>query len=179
MDSPSLDEFTSLYSVISAFHSGYQNHRMLFEMANTDKAGAPIKSTASYLALKPGAIEKVFIDCAMDWKQILVLDGIDMLLNGFRIRSHDLHGQLPEITMKNSGDIFRDKNALGDEVCKLIAIVRLRDEMVRFQLGRKLLAPTSVDGKAIAGLQAKPLIWLGESADFLAAYHDLRRQVVG
>jgi hypothetical protein len=86
---------------------------------------------------------------------------------------------LPKIVMKNSGDAFRDKDILGDEVCKLIAIVRLRDEMVRFLPGCKLLPPTRMDGKAIAGLQAKPLTWLGEGADFLAAYHDLRRQVVG
>jgi hypothetical protein len=131
------------------------------------------------LLLKSKQIEKVFTDCAIDWKQILVLDGIDIQPNGFRIRSHDLYGQLPEITMKNSGDIFRDKNILGDEVCKLIAIVRLRDGMVRFLPGCKLLVPTSVDGKAIVGLQAKPLTWLGEGADFLAAYNDLRRQVVG
>jgi hypothetical protein len=35
------------------------------------------------------------------------------------------------------------------------------------------------DYKAIVGLQAKLLSWLGEGEDFLAAYHDLHRQVLG
>jgi hypothetical protein len=148
-------------------------------MKNAINPGCPNEIRTNCLALRAASIEKVFTDCAMDWKQILVLDGIDILPNGFRIRSHDLHGPLPEIAMKNGGDIFRDKNALGDEVCKLIAIVRLRDEMVRFLPGCEFLPPTSADGKAIVGLQAKPLTWLGEGDDFLAAYHDLRRQVVG
>jgi len=64
----------------------------------------------------------------MDLRQILVIDGIDILPDGFRIRCHDLHGQLPETVMKNGADTFQDKDLLGNEVCKLIAMVKLRDE---------------------------------------------------
>jgi hypothetical protein len=137
------------------------------------------EAKTSYLALPPGSIEKVFTDCVMDLKQIIVLDGIDILSDGFRVRSHDLHSQLPEIAMKNSGDTFQDKDRLGNEVCKLIAIVKLRDEMVRFLPGCRLLPPTSIDGNAIVGLQAKPKTWIAEAGDFLAAYHELHRQIVG
>jgi len=31
------------------------------------------------------------------------MDRIDILLNGFRIRFSDLHGQLPEMAIENSG----------------------------------------------------------------------------
>jgi hypothetical protein len=133
----------------------------------------------SYMALRPHTIEKVFTDCVIDLKEIIVLDGIDVLRDGFRIRCHDLHGQLPDITMQNSGDVFKDKDRLGNEVCKIIAIVKQRDEMVRFLPGGKLLPPTSMDGKAIVGLQAKPMTWIAEGEDFLAAYNELHRQVVG
>jgi hypothetical protein len=140
----------------------------------------PDRSTiVNYSALRPATIEKVFPDCVMDLKQIIVLDSIDILPDGFRIRCHDLHGQLPEIVMENSGDTFQDKDRLGNEVCKLIAIVKLRDEMVRFLPGCKLLPPTSVDGNAIVGLQAKPKTWIVEGEDYLAAYHGLHRQVEG
>ena len=81
--------------------------------------------------------------------------------------------------MKNSGDTFQDKNRLGNETCQLIAIIKLREEMVLFLPGCMLLSPTSIDGNAIAGLQAKPKTWLPEAGDFLAAYHDLHRQIVG
>ena len=138
-----------------------------------------IQMRSSCRALRASAIEKVFTDCAMDLKQILVLDGIDILPDGFRIRCHDLHGQLPEIVMKNSSDTFQDKDRLGSESCKLIAIVKLRGEMFRCFLGCKLLPPTSMDGKTIAGLQAKPKTWIAEREDFLAAYHKFHGQVVG
>jgi hypothetical protein len=111
-------------------------------MAKIENSDRPIEIRPNNMALRPGAIEKVFTDCVMDLKQILVIDGIDILADGFRVRSHDLHGQLPEIVMKNSGDTFRDKDRLGNEVCKLIAIVKLRDGMVRFLPGCKLLPPT-------------------------------------
>jgi hypothetical protein len=115
----------------------------------------------------------------VDLAQIIVLGGIDILFDGFRIRCYDLHGQLPEISMENSGDAFLDKDPLGNEVCNLIAMVKLRDEMIRFLPGARMLLPMRVDGTVIVGLQAKPRTWLGEGENFLAAYHDLHRQVIG
>jgi hypothetical protein len=129
--------------------------------------------------LKPRQIERVFTDCAMDLKRILVLDGIDMLPDGFRIRGHDLYGPLPELRFKSSGDTFQDKDRLGNEVCKLTAMVKMRDEMIRFLPGAKFLPPTLFNGKAIVGLQAKPRTWIAEGEAFLEAYHALHAQIVG
>jgi hypothetical protein len=118
-------------------------------------------------------------DRLRDIGMVIVLDGIDILPDGFQVRSHDLHGQLPEIVIGNSGDTFRDKDRLAIEACKLIAIVKLRDEMVRFLPGCMFLKPTHMDGKAVVGLQAMPLTRIVEGEDFLAAYHELHRRVVG
>jgi hypothetical protein len=148
-------------------------------MKNADNSDESIAIAPANLALRPCTIEKVFTDCVMDLKQIIVLDGIDIRHDGFRIRSHDLHGQLPETSMENSGDTLKDKDRLSNESCKIIAMAKLRDEMVRFLPGCRLLPPTSMDGKAIVGLQAKPKTWLGEGKDYLEAYRDLHRQVVG
>lgn len=136
---------------------------------------------ATYLALRPETIEKTFTDAVMDLQEVIVLDGIDILPDnsGFRIRSHDHHGPLPEIVVKDSGDTFQDKDRLGNQVCRLVAIVRLRDQITRFLPGCKLLPPTSIGDKAIAGLKAGPRTWLAEREDFLQAYHDLHGQVVG
>jgi hypothetical protein len=151
----------------------------MHKMNKSDSSDQSIAFAPAYLALRPSTIEKVFTDCVIDLREILVLDGIDILPDGFRIRCHDLHGQLPMISMINSGDPFRDKDRLGNEVCKLIAIVILRNEMIRCLLGSEFMLPTTLDGKAVVGLQAEPLIWLTEGETFLSAYHDLRRQVVG
>ncbi len=92
------------------------------------------------------------MQAAIDLKSVIVLDGIDILPDnsGFQVRCHDLQGLLPEIVLLNSGDTFVDKDRLGNRVCWLVAIVKLRDEIVRFLPGCKLLPPTSIDGKAIA-----------------------------
>jgi len=129
--------------------------------------------------LPVSVIEKTFVQKVFDLKRIVVLDDVDIDGTGFSIRCHDLHGPLPEIAIENSGDRFRDKDRLGNEVCKMIAIVRLRDEMVRFLPGSTLLPPTSMDGKAIVGLQAKPRTWIAEGESYLAAYHELHGQIVG
>jgi hypothetical protein len=148
-------------------------------MADNNNAEGLARINTISPPLRPGTIKRIFTDCVMDLKQILVLDGIEILADGFRIRCHDLHGQLPEISIKNSGDTFQDKDRLGNEVCKLTAIVRMRDEMIRFLPGARLLPPTHLDGKAIVGLQARPKTWIVEGNDFLAAYHELHSQTVG
>jgi len=81
--------------------------------------------------------------------------------------------------MQNSGDTFQDKDQLGREACKLIAIVRLRDQMVRWLAGGTFLPPTTVDGRATVGFKAGRRTWLSEGEDFLAAYHSLHKQLVG
>lgn len=131
--------------------------------------------------LHPVTIERTFNDCIMDLKEVVVLDGIDILPDnsGFRVRCHDLHGQLPEMVVKDSGDMFVDKDRLGNETCKLVAIVRLRDEMVRWLRGGKFLPPTMMDNLTIVGFMVGPSTWFGAGGNFLAAYHELHKQVVG
>ena len=117
--------------------------RMSCHMKNRKDSDLPPRIKARHLALHPATIEKTFTDAVMDLKEVIVLDGIDILpdKSGFRVRCHDLHGLLPEIVVKDSGDTFQDKDRLGNQACKLIAIVRLRDEMARFLPGCKLLRP--------------------------------------
>ncbi len=136
---------------------------------------------ATQLALQPETIEKAFTDVVMDLKEVIVLDGVDILpdQSGFCVRCHDLHGPLPQIVVEDSGDTFLDKDWLGREACKLVAIVQLRDQMTRWMRGGKFLRPTKVGEQATVGFKVGPRTWLAEGKDFLAAYHELHRQVVG
>jgi len=131
------------------------------------------------LVLHPATIEKVFTDCV--WiKEVVVLDGTDILPDesGFRIRCHDLHGPLPEIVAKDSGDTFQDKDRLSKEACKLIAIVGLREGMIRCMAGGRFLPPTIMDGRAIVGMMKGRKTWMAEGKDFSAAYHELHEKVL-
>jgi len=64
---------------------------MLSAMDNRTDFDESERTEPCRLALHPVTIEKVFTDCVMDLKRILVLDGIDILPDGFRIGCHDLH----------------------------------------------------------------------------------------
>ena len=146
-------------------------------MKNRKDPSFPLRNKPSYVALHPGSIEKVFNDAVIDLKEVIVLDGIDILPDdsGFRVRSHDLH----EIVIYDSGNTIQDKENLGREACKLIAVVGLRKEMRRLVRGGKFLLLTKLGNRATVGFKVGRWSWLAEGEDFLTAYHKLHRQVVG
>jgi hypothetical protein len=154
---------------------------MSYPMKNRNNPDLPPRLKTSYLTLRPKTIEKVFADCVMDLKEVIVLDSIDILSDstGFRIRCHDLYGPLPEILVKDSGNSLQDKDQIANQACKLVSIVRLRNQMTRWLAGGKFLPPTKMDSRAMVGFRAGSKTWLAEGKDSLAAYHELHRQVVG
>ena len=76
----------------------------------------------------------------------------------------------PASTIKPSGVTSVDS-------FKLVAIVRLRDEMIRWLAGGTFLPPTTVDNQATVGFWVGTRTWLAEGQDFLAAYHKLHEGV--
>jgi hypothetical protein len=150
-------------------------------MTDWSELAMPPRIRVTHLALHPVTIEKTFADCILDLSEVIVLDGIDILpdKSRFRVRSHDLHGQLPEIVIQDSGDRLVDKDRLGSETCKLVAIVRLQDQMRRWFRGGKFLPPTKVGDQAMVGFKLGRKAWVAEGEDLLAAYHALHSQVVG
>src|SRR5438876_12445350 len=81
--------------------------------------------------LSASEIEKEFLLAAIHLKQIVVLDEIERVAEppGFRIRSHDLHGPLPEIVVHDTGDRTEILDAISREAAKLNAIARHREEL--------------------------------------------------
>ena len=126
-------------------------------------------------------IEREFARTVVDLGVAIVLDDIDLDDSppGVCMRSHDLHGPLPAITFENSGNTFVDKERLRTESCKLVAMVRLRDQITRWVSSGKFLPPTSIDRRAVVGIMAGSRTLLVESADFVSAYHSLHQKVVG
>jgi hypothetical protein len=154
---------------------------MSYLMKNRKNHDLPPRITARYLVLYPATIEKTFTDSVMDLQEVIVLDGIDILPDstGFRVRCHDLHGPLPEIVVRDSGDTFQDKDRLGREACKLVAIAMLRDQMTRWLPGGNFLPPTTAENHATVGFKLGRKAWLAEADDFITAYQKLHEQVVG
>src|SRR5437867_6606467 len=74
--------------------------------------------------LSSSEIEKEFVLAAVHLKQIVVLDEIERVAEppGFRIRSHDLHGPLPDVVVSDTGDRTAILEKVSTEAAKLNAI---------------------------------------------------------
>jgi hypothetical protein len=105
----------------------------------------------------------------MDWKEILVLDGIDKLEDpiGFRIRSHDLYGPLPDIVIEDTCDRYPVLGSITFETAKLIAIVRNRHDLRGIFRGCVFLLPTSTDKGSLVGIRFRGKTVLAEAPSHL------------
>ena len=126
-------------------------------------------------------IVKAFSQAVVDLHCVIVIDGIDLVPsgNGYRIRSHDLHGPLPELIICEAETRMEVLDRVQNRACWLYAITSIRKDLKRYLPGCKLLPGTTIEGKAVVGLKAGPLTFLEEGEDFLAAYHELYKRVIG
>ncbi len=125
--------------------------------------------------------ERQFALPAVELKEIVSLDGIELPPeeSSIRVRSHDLHGPLSEITLKaDRADRHGTFDALGREAVKLCAISRLKRELEEAFSGSRFLPPTTLDRKCVAGIQWHGRTVLAEAEDFIHAYHRLWKRAV-
>ena len=116
---------------------------------------------------------------AIHLKQIVVLDGIELVEGppGFRIPSHDLHGPLPELVVRDTGDRTEILDAVSREAAKLNAIARHREELAAMYPSCRFLPHTALDGVVAVGLEAGGRTLLAEAPTFWQAYGKLRPRV--
>lgn len=115
-------------------------------------------------------IEKAFSQAMIDLKEILVLDGIDIYDKspGFRIRSHDLYGPLPDVTIEGIGEEYPVLDRVIREAAKLIAIAQARREIANlFPAGSEFMLPTSTDNGALVGIRWESKTYLAEGTSHL------------
>jgi hypothetical protein len=130
--------------------------------------------------LRIAEIEKAFIQVVGELKEILVLDGIDQFTDPprCRIRSHDLYGPLPNIMIKDTGDRYPVLDGIEREAAKLIAMVRVRNDLARMFPGCEFLLPTSTEEGALVGMRFRGRTILAEEKSHWEAYHKLVREAV-
>jgi hypothetical protein len=139
-----------------------------------------ISKPDDFLRLRLPEVEKVFTQFAIDWKEILVLDGIDKLEDpiGFRIRSHDLYGPLPDIVLEDTLDRYPVLDSITRETAKLIAMVRIRQDLRGMFRDCSFLLPTSTDNGSVVGIRFRGKTVLAEAPSHWEAYHQLVRNAV-
>ncbi len=125
--------------------------------------------------------ERQFTLPAVELKEIVALDSIGLLPeeSSIKVRSHDLHGPLPDvIILANVDDRLGTFDRLGREAVKLCAISPPRRELEDAFSGSTFLPPTRVDGNYLAGLQWHGRTVLAEADDFVQAYHRVWKRTV-
>jgi hypothetical protein len=142
---------------------------------------APVASRRTQVHLHTAEIEREFIQTAVDLKTVVVLDGVDVIpgRRGFRIRSHDLFGSLPTITVIERADSQATRRNLRHEACKVMAIVHIRGELSRLLPGLKFQSGESAAGDDRPELELEPNEMAADVDALLAGYRSLRKQAGG
>lgn len=111
-----------------------------------------------WFSLNRRVLERQFALPAVELTEIIALDRIDLLpeQSSLRIRSHDLHGPLPEITLGvDVGDRLETFDLPSREAAKLCAMARIRQELAEALPGlwilliRTLRVPFLESGKGL------------------------------
>ena len=125
-------------------------------------------------------IEKEFLLAAVHLKRIVALDCIERTTDplGFRIRSHDLYGDLPEIFISDNGDRTFILQEILREAAKTCAIAGHRADLASWCPGCRFLPHTVLQDKVLVGIQAGVKILLAESASFWEAYLNLEEKAL-
>ncbi len=125
--------------------------------------------------LQAQTIRQTFSNVIAGRRKQLTLDGIDALpqLPGFRIRSHDPYGPLPEIQIRDTGDREPILNAVKQEAARLCAIVWIRDDIATLFPGCRFLLPTKTDEGPLVGMRFAGITVLAEHKNCWEAYHKL------
>jgi hypothetical protein len=109
-----------------------------------------------------------------------VLDGIDRLTDppGFRVRSHDMYGALPDVLIPEQAGRLELQDAVAT-AGKLAAMARIRDEIYRWTNGCEFLPPTLGSDGPVVGVVVGGTSFLAEAENYLEAYHQLRPRILG
>ncbi len=139
-----------------------------------------VTRTQYWRRLQTHEIERAFAKVVIDFKEILVLDGIDIFDTppAFRIRCHDLHGPLPVPAIEDTGDRYPVLDRIIGEAAKAIAVARVRREIADlFPADAEFMLPTSTESGSVVGIRWESRIYLAEGPSLLEAYRELRQKV--
>jgi hypothetical protein len=124
-------------------------------------------------------LENLFVGIATALRVALVLDGIDELPEscGYRIRSHDLYGPLPDIEIEYNGDREQVLDWVSLETARLGAIVRLRCDLATQVNDCEFIIPTSLGKLTVVGIRIGGRTILAKGRNPFQAYQKLNRHI--
>jgi hypothetical protein len=135
----------------------------------------------SPLQMYAAEVARAFEQVAIDLETDVVLDTVQSIADppGFRIRSHDAHGPLPEMIILEEVDPCATLKNVASAACKLVAMARIRQELSQMLPGLRFMPPSIAKGKAVVGMELGSATISAEVDNFLEGYRKLRKRVMG
>ena len=127
--------------------------------------------------LSEAEIEALFIGITTALCVATILDGVDRLPEGYRIRSHDSYGPLPDIEI----DSTHNKEQVLDRIClnvaRLGATVRSRCELATQTHDCQFIIPTSTGKVTVVGICTEGRTVRAKGWNACLAYQKLNRKM--
>ena len=102
--------------------------------------------------LSEAEVEALFVGVTTALCVTIILDGVDRLPEGYRIRSHDSYGPLPDIEIDSTHNMEQVLDRISLSTARLGATVRFRRELATQTRDCKFIVPISTGKVTVVGI---------------------------
>ena len=122
-------------------------------------------------------VEALFVQVTTALCISIILDGVDRLPEGYRIRSHDSYSPLPDIEIENTLDLDQVLDRICLSTAKLGATVRCRCELATQAHDCQFIIPTSIGKVTVVGICTEGRTVRAKGWNACLAYQKLNRKM--
>ena len=127
--------------------------------------------------LSEAEVEALFVQVITALRVTIILDGVDKLPEGYRIRSHDSFGSLPDIEIDSTHNMEQVLDRICLSAAKLGATVRFRCELAMQAHDCQFIIPTSAGKITVVGICTKSRIVRPKGWNACLAYQKLDKRM--
>jgi hypothetical protein len=102
--------------------------------------------------LSEAEVEALFVGVTTALCVTIILDGVDKLPEGYRIRSHDSYGPLPDIEIESTHNIEQVLDRICLSTARLGATVRFRRALAKQAHDCQFIIPASTGKVTVVGI---------------------------
>ena len=127
--------------------------------------------------LSEADVKALFIGVTTALCVTIILDGIDKLPEGYRIRSHDFYGSLPDIEIDSTHNMERVLDRISLSTARLGATVRFRCKLATQVPDCQFIIPTLKGKVTVVGLCTGGRTVRAKGVNACQAYQKLNRKM--
>ena len=127
--------------------------------------------------LSEAEVEALFVQVTTALRVTIILDGVDKLPEGYRIRSHDSFGSLPDIEIDSTHNMEQVLDRISLSTARLGATVWFRRELATQTRDCKFIVPISTGKVTVVGICTGGRTVRARGVNACLAYQELNRTV--